>query len=499
MKQLGIVDSAFANLEHPNAPQQVGGLGIYDPSTAPGQFVRFKDVLESFEQRLHRVPLFRTRLVDVPLGLDRPYFVVDSNFDVEFHIRHIALPKPGDWRQLCILVARLHSRPLDMSRPLWECYVIEGLENIPGIAEGAFAVYTKMHHCMVDGAGGQGFMMTLHDLEASPKPAEAKEIEAIADTQPGDIGLLGRALFNKVVTAPAEIGGAIRLGTDMLRTVTRMRKGDLPDFTTGGPKTRFDEPVSPHRVYNAMALSLDEVKEIKNLSGTTINDVVVAVIAGAVREYLLGKDELPDEPCAVGIPVDMRKRKGETDDANQIGNIIAEIHTNVADPVERLQAIAASIEKSKQFIDTPLVDLTKISGYFSPIIAKTAANLYVDRELTRYLPTGNCGIITNIVGAPLQLYCAGAKLSHYHCVGLLTPGCGLCHAVFSMNNEMSISFLADRKAIPDPELYVKCIEDSWVELRDAVKSAVATSKTSGFGAKGADVIPAKRQRRKKAS
>jgi WS/DGAT/MGAT family acyltransferase len=499
MKQLGIVDSAFTNLEHPNAPQQVGGLGIYDPSTAPDQFVRFKDVLESFEQRLNRIPLFRTRLVHVPLGLDRPYFVVDSNFDVEFHIRHIALPKPGDWRQLCILVARLHSRPLDMSRPLWECYVIEGLENIPGIAKGAFAVYTKMHHCMVDGAGGQGFMMTLHDLEAMPKPREAKGVDAIVDTEPSDIGLLGRALFNKVVDAPSEIGGALRLGTDMLRTVMRIRGGDLPDFTAGGPKTRFDEPVSPHRVFNALSLDLDEVKEIKNLSGTTINDVVVTVVAGAIREYLLGKDELPDEPCAVGIPVDMRKRKGVTDDANQIGNIIAEIHTNVADPVERLQEVAASIEESKQFIDTPLVDLTKISGYFSPIIAKTAANLYVDRELTRYLPIGNCGIVTNIVGAPVQLYCAGAKLSHYHCLGLLTPGVGLCHAVFSMNNEMSISFLADRKAIPDPEVYLKCIEDSWAELKEAVLSAAMPHRTSTNRSKAADVIPAKRRRRKKAS
>ena len=159
MKQLGTLDSAFINLESSSTPQHIGGLGIYDPSTSEAGFVRFKDVLASFEQRLNRLPMFRTRLVQVPGDIDRPYWVEDKNFDVEFHIRHISLPKPGDWRQLWIQAARLHSRSLDMSRPLWEAYIIEGLDNIPGLPEGAFAMYTKMHHSLVDGAGG-AYIMT---------------------------------------------------------------------------------------------------------------------------------------------------------------------------------------------------------------------------------------------------------------------------------------------------------------------------------------------------
>ncbi len=145
MKQLGILDSAFINLEHPNTPQHIGSMGIYDPSTAPGGFVRFKDLISNYRQRLERLPIFRTRLVEVPGGLDRPYWVIDDNFDVEFHLRHIALPAPGDWRQLWILAARLHARPIDMSHPLWEAYIIEGLDNIPDVPKGAFAIYTKMH------------------------------------------------------------------------------------------------------------------------------------------------------------------------------------------------------------------------------------------------------------------------------------------------------------------------------------------------------------------
>ena len=469
MKQLGIIDSAFTNLEHPNAPQHVGGLGIYDPSTAPDGFVRFKQVLDNFEERLKKVSLFRTRLVEVPLGLDRPYFVIDKNFDVEFHIRHIALPKPGDWRQLCIQVARLHSRPLDMTRPLWECYVIEGLDNVPGVAPGGFAVYTKMHHCLVDGAGGQDFMTVLHDLKPNPDPVEDGEAkEIIAQTQPSDMGLIGRAVLNKVKGLPTDIRSFFSLGSDLLRTAINMRRGELPKFTAGGPKSRFDEPVGPHRVYDALTFDLDEIKAIKDKAGTTINDVLITVVAGALREYFLAKDELPEDPLALGMPVNMRSRKGETEDANQIGTIVAEVHTDIADPKKRLYAIQESITAAKQLIDTPFVDLTKIAGYFSPMISKRAAKLYADSELTRFLPIGNCGIVTNIVGAPIQLYCAGAKLTNYHVVGLLTAGCGLCHAAFTMNNEMSLSFLADRDAMPDPEFYRQCVENSYAALKDAV-------------------------------
>jgi len=468
MKQLGIVDSTFANLEHPTCPQHVGGLGIYDPSSAPGGFVRFKQVLANYEQRLKSIPLFRTRLVEVPLGLDRPYFVVDKNFDVEFHIRHIALPKPGDWRQLCIQVARLHARPLDMRRPLWECYVIEGLDKVPGTAPGSFAVYTKIHHCLVDGAGGQSFMTVLHDLEPEPDPVSPDEFEELSDVQPSDTGLLGRALANKVRNAWSDMRGVLGVGSDVVKTIWRIRNGELPEYTPGGAKSRFDNPVGPHRVFDAMSVNLDELKAIKDATGTTINDVVVTIVAGAIREYLADKDESPEEPLALAIPVNMRTRKGETQDANQIGTIMSNAHIGIANPKKRLRAIQKSINEAKAFIDTPLAAVSKITGYFSPLFAKPAANLYVEGELTRFLPTGNCGIVTNMRGAPIQLYSAGARMTHYHCIGVLTPGCGLCHAAFSMNNQMSLAFLADRDTMPDPDFYRQCLENSFEALKKAV-------------------------------
>ena len=164
MKQLSGMDNMFLRMERGNQYMHVAGLGIYDPSTAPGGFVRFKDILQFFESRLDASPVFRRRLVTVPFSLDRPYWIEDEHVDVEFHVRHIALPEPGDWRQLCIQVARIHSRPLDRSKPLWEAYVIEGLDNIPGLPKGSFAFYIKFHHAAIDGESGTEVLKAIHSF-----------------------------------------------------------------------------------------------------------------------------------------------------------------------------------------------------------------------------------------------------------------------------------------------------------------------------------------------
>src|SRR4029453_411795 len=175
MRQLSGLDYAFLQLERGNNFMHVAGLGIYDPSTAPGGKVRFKDILRFFSARIERFPHFRLRLITVPSIFDGPLWVEDAELDVEFHVRHIALPQPGDWRQLCIQVARLHSGPLDRSKPLWEAYVIEGLHNVPGVPPGSFALYTKVHHALIDGESGTELLAALHDLEPGAEPPPAKE------------------------------------------------------------------------------------------------------------------------------------------------------------------------------------------------------------------------------------------------------------------------------------------------------------------------------------
>lgn len=467
MKQLGILDSAFVNLEQTNTPQHVGGLGIYDPSTAPGGFVRFKDVIASFERRLGELPLFRTRLVEVPGGLDRPYWVKDANFDVEFHLRHIALPEPGDWRQLCIQTARLHSRPLDMSRPLWEAYIIEGLDNIPNLPKGCFAVYTKLHHSLVDGAGGASFMTALHDLVPNPDYSNNSGSEPrLVDTTPSVGELLTKATINSVKNTVQLITGSARNARDLSKYVLDVARKQIPAPDISAPKTILNKPVGPHRVFDAAEFPLDGFKDIKNATGVTVNDVALAVISGALLRYLTAKGEAPAKgSLAAALPLNMRTRRGDTEENNQVGSVFASLHTDIADPVARVHAIRESTEIAKASSESsPMVDALKLAGVFSPVISKAVAGFWSRNELSRHIPMNISTCISNVPGPDFPLYCAGARMVDYYGLGVLTPGMGIFHLVFSYFGKITLSVLADRDIMPDPEFYHDCLVASYEEL-----------------------------------
>ncbi len=483
MKQLGTLDSAFINLENRITPQHVGGVAIYDPSTAPGGFVRFKDVIQSFERRLGLIPIFRTRLVQVPGDIDRPYWVEDKNFDVEFHVRHISLPKPGDWRQLWIQAARLHARSLDMSRPLWEAYIIEGLDNIPGLPPGAFAMYTKMHHSLVDGAGGQSFMSIINDLKPVPDavstPDQPKTV--IVDRQPSESELLIKALANKTLGSVQMTKSIVSTTLDVAKYGLAVARDEVPSPDLAAPKTRFNNPVGPHRVAEACVFKLDDMKTIKNIAGVTINDVAMSVISGALRRYMQAKNELPDASMVAGIPLNMRTRGNDTDENNKVGSMFAEIHTNIADPIERLHAVHSSAKIAKEGSENnPMVESLRLAGFFSPALSKSLASIWAKNNLSQYIPLNISTVITNVPGPNFPLYCAGAELVRYHGLGLLTPGCGLFHAVFSSNGIVTVTALADRNSMPDPEFYKECLEDSFDETLKAVNEKANTSRTSAI-------------------
>jgi len=469
MKQLGVLDSAFINLESTNTPQHIGGLGIYDPSTAPGGQVRFKEVIANFEQRLGRMPLFRTRIVNVPGKIDRPYWVQDENFDVEFHLRHIALPAPGDWRQLWIQAARLHARPLDMTRPLWEAYIIEGLDNIPDVPEGAFAIYTKMHHSLVDGAGGDAFMMALHDMQPVPKDVPIENLPVLVDRQPSSGELLARSLVNR---ARGSIGLVRGASSALVRTVQHQRKvakEEIPPADMNAPKTRFNNPVGPHRVADAAVFTLEDFKAIKNAFDVTINDVALSVIGGAMRRYLEHYGELPEESLAAGIPMNMRTRREETEDNNQVGSMFCDIHTNIADPVERMKLVHRSaIDAKESNAENPMVEVLRVAGVLSPAVSQRAAQLWSKHQLSKFVPANISTVISNVPGPNIPLYSAGAEMVRYHAMGLLTPGCGAFHLVYSCNGRVTITLLADRDIVPDPDFYRQCLEASFAETLAAV-------------------------------
>jgi diacylglycerol O-acyltransferase len=486
MRQLGIIDAAFINLEQTNTPQHVGGMGIYDPSTAPGGFVRFKDVIAGFERRLGSLPLFRTRLVEVPGGLDRPYWVKDANFDVEFHLRHIALPEPGDWRQLCIQVARLHSRPLDMSRPLWEAYIIEGLDNIPHLPKGSFAVYTKMHHSLVDGAGGSSFMAALHDLVADPDHDDEPDTEPrLVDTDPSVAELLTKTSINRVKNAAKLVRGTARTTRDLGKYALDIMRKEIPAPDVSAPKTVLNKSVGPHRVFDAVEFPLTGFKDIKNAAGVTVNDVALGVIGGALQRYLEAKGEAPEEgSLAAALPLNMRTRRGVTEDNNQVGSVFASLHTDVSDPMERLAAINQSTGEAKRSGEaSPMVDAMMLAGILSPAITKSLAGFWARNELSRFIPMNVSTCISNVAGPDFPLYCAGAKMVDYYGLGVLTPGMGIFHLVFSYSGKLTLSVLADRAIMHDPELYHDCLEASYEELYGAAVPQSSSGKSKAGVAK----------------
>ncbi|HEY0915412.1 MAG TPA: wax ester/triacylglycerol synthase domain-containing protein, partial [Solimonas sp.] len=281
MQQLSPLDALFVYNETRNAPLHISPLMFYDVGTAPGGFVRFKDILQTFRSRLQRSPVFRRRLLTVPGNLGYPYWIEDEDFDLEFHVRHLALPKPGDWRQFCILISRLHGRPLDMSRPPWEAYIIEGLDNIPGLPPGSFAMYMKIHHSAIDGATGNQIIEALHDLQPDAPPVNTPDLWQ-PEPAPSPATLARRALRD-LRRQPRQ---AVELGRQILRARSRVRVGfDGQPFASHdvNEPLRFNSEVTPHRVFGGLHVELTQLKAIKDcVPGATLNDAVLALVGGAM-------------------------------------------------------------------------------------------------------------------------------------------------------------------------------------------------------------------------
>src|SRR5690554_3292223 len=470
MKQLGILDSAFINMEHKSVPQHIGSIGIYDQSTAPDGKVRFKSLIKHFERQIKKIPLFRTRLMQSPGGFTRPYWIVDDNFDVEFHLRHIALPHPGDWRQLCIQVARLHSRPLDMSRPLWEAYVIEGLKDIDGIPKDCFAIYVKVHHSLIDGGGGANFMAAIHDLEPVVHDDDLPEEVYEGEQHPSPLKMFNTSSRHYLDNAWNLTKGGYQLTQDMAKTAVKLVKGDLKAPPVDAPTTRFNEPVSPYRVVESSTFSFADVCEVKDSTGTKVNDVALAVISGNMRKYLEAHKEAPERSLVASLPINMRTRTGDTGEANQVGSIFTSLNSHIDDPVERLKAIHVSTNEAKQFGEnSPARDTLKLAGAMSPRLTKRLLHAYIDNKLTKHSPLKINTVISNVAGPNFPLYCSGAKLLRYHGLGVLTAGVGIFHLVFTYCDEITITVLADREIMPDPDFYRKCMDKSFAEMKTAVK------------------------------
>lgn len=464
MRQLSGMDASFVYLEGPRAPMHIGSIAIYDPSTARDGKVTFKGILEHITGRMPLVPSYREKLARVPLDLDHPYWVDDPDFDLEFHVRHIALPQPGDWRQLCIQAARLHARELDLDRPLWEFYVIEGLDNVEGVPPGSFALVSKVHHAAIDGVSGAEMTAAIHDITPDAAPPD------VVDTfkpgrVPNAVELLSRAGINNA-TQPLKFA---RLARRSMRTSLRT-VGALRSALPTAPRTPFSGVITAHRVIDGRSFDLAEMKRIKSaVPGATINDAVVAVVSGALRRYLESKGELPDLPMVAMAPISVRTEGESGTMGNQVSAMTVSLPTNVADPVERLKTVHANTQESKAM--TNAIGARTMTDYsqFVPwalagLAARTASRFSLANRTNLPINT----VITNVPGPQIPLYMAGAQMVALFGMGPVTDGMGIIHPVFSYNGTITISFTSCREMLPDPAFYAECLQGAFDELAKAV-------------------------------
>jgi WS/DGAT/MGAT family acyltransferase len=485
MKRLSGLDTFFLVNENKQQHMHVAALGIYDPSTAPGGKVRFKSILEFFEQRAREVEPFRRRLVRAPLRLDRAHWIEDGEIDIEYHVRHLRLPEPGDWRQLMIQVARLHSRPMDLTLPPWEAYIIEGLDNIPGFAVGSFALYLKLHHVAIDGEAGVRVLKAIHSTSPEPAPLESERRVRYLEREPTDLELLARAAVNRATQVKDAAQFLVSAGQTGLRLVAQrtnqmLQSQPKPEGESPGPKpdTRFGALVSAHRVVDGLGLPISDFRSIRRaVDGATLNDVFMCTVGGALDRYLASHGEQPKSSLNAVVPIAFGEPGQGTSAENRFAMAVMPVHNDIADPLQRLAAVSRAATASKSLQNDLGLDLgLKLMNVIPSFAATAFANLTIRDKANL--------VVSNVRGPDVPLYMAGARMQMFMPVNIPTDKVALSVTGFSYAGTMWICAVACRKVMPDPAFFVQCIRDSFEELRDAAARSVSET---------AEAVPAPRR------
>jgi diacylglycerol O-acyltransferase len=482
MRQLTSLDAQFLALETPRQSGHVAGVAILDPSTAPGGVIDAESLKHLLAERLPALPPMRWRLVEVPLGLDYPYWIDDPEFDLDFHVRELGLPAPGTDAQLAEQVARITSRLLDRARPLWELYVIHGLES------GDVAVLTKIHHAVIDGMSGAEIMGLLLDLSPEGRPAPEHASGGTSGRVPRGRELLARSILGlprypvralrsvpRAIPNIEETPFRVLPGASLLGSVGRgaQRTVRRDGSARGGPrlnapKTSFNGTISPHRRFAFGQLSLADVKAVKNAYGATVNDVVVAICAGAVRRWLIAHDELPEEPLVAQIPVSVRSESQAGTYGNRIMLMAAPLATDVEDPAERVHITHEAMSDMKErHRALPAELLQDVNHFIPPAVFARAAQLTLRLSTSRPgRPTWNL-VISNVPGPQFPLYLAGGRLRANYPVSVITDGMGLNITVMSYDGHLDFGIVADRDQMPDLWNLIGWLGDELQLLADA--------------------------------
>lgn len=475
MHQLSGLDQGFLHLETANSPMHIAGLCFYKPVAADRPF-SFEAIRQGIEERLHLARTFRQRLVEVPLSLDRAYWIEDPDFDLDYHLRHVAVPSPGDWSSLVTMVSRILSHPLDRTRPLWEFYVIEGLDGIGWLPPGSYATLVKIHHAAIDGVSSNDILFALTDLTPEGRNIEPPRRRWVPERVPTTGSLLLRTAFANVATPFKLIEGGAKLASTVIGTVARLPKyrENPPPAPFQAPRTPLNVPISAQRVWDGAIFPLDTIKRIrKAVDGATVNDVILAVCAGALRRWLDKHHALPDKSLIAFAPISVRAEQEKGKQGNQVSGMLVSIATDVAEPLVRLRAVHENTQRSKALTQAigarTLTDYTK---YVPSATAALATRLYTRMKAAEsHSPIFNC-VITNVPGPQIPLYSLGSEMVGQIGYGPIFDGMGLLLAIFSYNGTISIGVSSCRRIMPDIADFVRFLGDSLEELRLAAEATL---------------------------
>ncbi len=472
MQRLTGLDATFLYLETPTTHMHVASTAVFDPTDVPEGY-SFERVKEMVANRLPLLPPFRRRLVEIPFALHHPLWIEDPDFDINYHVRRAALPAPGGAVELAEFAAEVMSRPLHRNRPLWEMYIVEGLEG------GYIATVTKTHHAAIDGVSGAELTANLLDLSPETMELDPADNTWQADRIPSDAELVGFAL-QSLSRQPLAAAKAVRRTAEAalnLRRRNREPNTAPPPAPFSAPNTSINTAISPHRKFAFTQLSLDDVKNVKNALGGTVNDIVLAMCAGALRRYFDEKGEELDGALVGMIPISVRAEDEQGAMGNRVSSMLVSLASDIDDPIERLATIRNATKNAKEQDKAIGADtLTNWAEFAAPAIAARAARLYSNMKMAdRHRPLFNV-TISNVPGPPFPLYSAGARMVAMYPMGPIMDGGALNMTVMSYMGTMNFGLVACAETIPNVESVARYLDDSLDELMKLANAQTAPEK-----------------------
>jgi diacylglycerol O-acyltransferase len=465
MKRLSGLDAAFLSGETTTMHNHVCGVFVFDTSTVPGgySFGRIKDLIQN---RLQLLPPFRRRIVNVPFGLHLPIWIEDPDFDLDYHIRRASLPAPGSDKELQEFAAQVVEQPLDLTKPLWEMYVVEGLQD------NMIALITKTHHAAIDGVSGAELAAQILDLSNEIRILPEESPPWKPDRVPNDLELIAYGVSSLLKHPPS----LLKLGKDTIEAVINVAQRNRslsvapPPAPFKAPKVKFNGAISPHRKVAFAQVSLDNVKFVKNTFGGTVNDVILTICGSALRTYLLKHKDLPEEPLVAMIPISVRSESERGTLGNKVSMMLVSLETNVTDPIQRLKSISEKTRHAKEQHNAIGADvLTNWFEFAAPAVFARAARLISSTKLFNRLKPAFNVTISNVPGPNFALYSAGARMVAMYPLGPIVEGVGLNITIMSYIGTMFIGIQADRALVPDVELIAAFLEESLIDLVKAAE------------------------------